>query len=89
MRSVLDIPTTDPGRDAPVVSHLVDISDLLTEDEDETDYDNEGNITIRNKTKIHASEYFRRSGSLAAGEQANVMPPELIIRSANKVMTNL
>lgn len=69
-RSVMDLPTTDPGSDFPDY--------YTTEDECETDYDTEGNVTkvsIKRSTKIIRSE-MRKSNSASCDA---MMPPELII----------
>lgn len=71
-RSVMDIPTTDPGSDF--------LESYTTEDECETDYDTEGNVIT--KTSIsRIARIFRgdiRKASSVSYETI-VMPPELII----------
>ncbi|CAO1376261.1 unnamed protein product [Diamesa serratosioi] len=69
-RSVMDIPTTDPG---------IDFLDYYTtEEECETDLETDGNMvktSITRISKIHHNE-LRKSGY---DHQLSIMPPELII----------
>ncbi|KAG5685059.1 hypothetical protein PVAND_014260 [Polypedilum vanderplanki] len=84
-RSVMDLPTTDPGSDFPDY--------YTTEDECETDYDTEGNvskISLARNTKIIRNE-LRKASSASCDA---VMPPELIITSHkamddNQLLTSL
>lgn len=83
-RSVMDLPTTDPGSDFQEY--------YTTEEECETDYDTDGNIikaTITRSTKILRSE-IRKSNSASCD---TIMPPELIITkviySTLKYKTNI
>jgi hypothetical protein len=73
-RSVLDIPTTDPGSDF--------LEYYTTEDECETDYDIEGNVVSRMSvarvSKIFRSD-IRKANSVNYSSEAITMPPELII----------
>ena len=71
-RSVMDIPTTDPGSDFPDY--------YTTEEECETDYDTEGNVitktSISRVSKIFRSD-IRKASSVSY--DTIMMPPELII----------
>lgn len=71
-RSVMDIPTTDPGSDF--------LDYYTTEDECETDYDIEGNIITKTSvariSKIFRSD-IRKANSVSY--DTVMMPPELII----------
>lgn len=70
-RSVMDIPTTDPGSDF--------LEYYTTEDECETDYDIEGNI-ITKTSVARISKIFRSDIRKASSVSYDVlMPPELII----------
>lgn len=64
-RSVMDLPTTDPGSDFPDY--------YTTEDECETDYDTEGNATKTSRKILRGDLRKANSASFEA------MPPELII----------
>lgn len=79
-RSVMDLPTTDPGSDFPDYYYT-------TEEECETDYDTEGNITkisISRSTKIMRGD-LRKANSASATCDA-MMPPELIITKASLLL---
>lgn len=65
-RSVMDLPTTDPGSDFPDY--------YTTEDECETDYDTEGNATKSTSRKMLRGD-MRKANSASC----EAMPPELII----------
>lgn len=73
----MDLPTTDPGSDFPDY--------YTTEDECETDYDTEGNVT---KTSLARTAKIMRSDLRKASSAScdAVMPPELIITS-HKVLS--
>ncbi|KAL7026828.1 hypothetical protein ACKWTF_005185 [Chironomus riparius] len=66
-RSVMDLPTTDPGSDFPDY--------YTTEDECETDYDTEGNVTKVSRSKKILRSEMRKANSASC----DAMPPELII----------
>lgn len=73
-RSVMDLPTTDPGSD---------FADFTTDEEYETDYENDGQFTAVTKTtimrvpKIRTEPFIRKSSSVSY--EQSLMPPELII----------
>lgn len=71
-RSVMDIPTTDPGSDF--------LDYYTTEDECETDYDGDGNVITKTSVsriaRIFRSD-IRKASSVSY--DAIMMPPELII----------
>jgi hypothetical protein len=70
-RSVMDLPTTDPGSDF--------LEYYTTEEECETDYDTEGNVikvSSTRTTKVLRAE-MRKINSASC--DAITMPPELII----------
>lgn len=77
-RSVMDIPTTDPGSD---------FLDFTTEDECETDFENDGEqqpksavsrTSITRIPKLRTESFIRKSSSISYEQ----MPPELIITKA-------
>jgi hypothetical protein len=71
-RSVMDIPTTDPGSDF--------LEYCTTEDECETDYDIEGNVITKTSVS-RISKILRRDIRKANSVSYDpiIMPPELII----------
>ena len=67
----MDLPTTDPGSDFPDY--------YTTEDECETDYDTEGNVTKISRSKKILRSEMRKANSASC----DAMPPELIITKVN------
>lgn len=67
----MDLPTTDPGSDFPDY--------YTTEDECETDYDTEGNVTKISRSKKILRSEMRKASSASC----DAMPPELIITKVN------
>lgn len=68
-RSVMDLPTTDPGSDF--------LDYYTTEDECETDYDTEGNATKTNLPRV--GKLLRGDMRKTSSASYEAMPPELII----------
>lgn len=72
-RSVMDLPTTDPGSDF--------LDYYTTDDECETDYDTEGNAT---KTITRVKKILRGDMRKTNSASYEMMPPELIITKVIK-----
>lgn len=68
-RSVMDLPTTDPGSDF--------LDYYTTDDECETDYDTEGNATKSNLPRV--KKILRGDMRKTSSASYEMMPPELII----------
>ncbi|CAO1409928.1 unnamed protein product [Diamesa tonsa] len=82
-RSVMDIPTTDPGVEF--------LEYYTTEDECETDFENDGNMVKTSITRISKILHndMRKSSSISYDHQLSIMPPELIITKVYDNQFNL
>lgn len=75
-RSVMDLPTTDPGSDF--------LEYYTTDDECETDYDTEGNAV---KTSLPRVKKILRGDMRKANSASyEMMPPELIITKVKNII---